>query len=206
MKNISYIINGVFAVAIIVLFVLFFTSNKGGSLNGDPSHVFSNGGDSVTKLPIAYVNVDSLVINYNYAKDQNEVLTKEYKNSNAILNQKQRQIEAEVADFQKKIQNNAFLSEERARQEQMRIQKLEADFHATAEKLQEGYGRKQMEITAQITDSVRSCLKNYNKAANYEIIFSNKDLDNVLLAKDGYDITKEIITILNNRYKPEAVK
>jgi len=41
MKNISYIINGVFAVAIIVLFILFFTSNKGNTGTEDSSLTFT---------------------------------------------------------------------------------------------------------------------------------------------------------------------
>ncbi|EGK02964.1 MAG: OmpH family outer membrane protein [Prevotella sp.] len=205
MKNISYVINGVLAVAIIVLFILFFTSNKKSTEGGSASLKFAEG-DSTGVLPIAYVNVDSLLINYNYAKDANDVLMKEYNSSNATLNNKQRQFENEVADFRKKIDNNVFLSQERAQQEQVRIQKMEADLHATAERLREDYMKKQAKVNAEITDSVRVCLKDYNKKANYQVIFSNTGLDNILLAKDSYDITKDVIQLLNSRYKPEAAK
>ncbi|WP_029904701.1 OmpH family outer membrane protein [Prevotella sp. 10(H)] len=205
MKNISYIINGVLAVAIIVLFILFFTSNKKGTEGGSASLNFAEG-DSTGVLPVAYVNVDSLLINYNYAKDANDVLMKEYNSANATLNNKQRQFENEVADFRKKLENNVFLSQERAQQEQTRIQKIESDLHATAQRLQDDYMRKQAKMNAQVTDSVRTCLKEYNKKANYQIIFSNTGLDNVLLAKDSYDITKDVIVLLNSRYKPEAAK
>lgn len=205
MKNISYIINGVFAVAIIVLFILFFTSNKGNTGTEDSSLTFTKG-DSTGMLPIAYVNVDSLLINYNYAKDANDALMKKYNSSNATLTQKQRQLEAEGAEFQRKVQNNAFLSQERAQQEAARIQKLESDLHAMAQKLQEDYIREQQKVNTQMADSVRLILKEMNKTANYQMIFSNTGLDNVLLAKDGYDITQKVITLLNSRYKPEASK
>ena len=61
-------------------------------------------------------------------------------------------------------------------------------------------------MNGQIADSVRLCLKEYNKTANYQIIFSNAGLDNVLLAKDNYDITTKIINLLNTRYKPQVSK
>ncbi|MDU1890077.1 MAG: OmpH family outer membrane protein [Dysgonomonas sp.] len=204
MKNISYAINGVLAVAIIVLFILFFTSN---TKNTDDTTTpqFSKG-DSVSMLPVAYVNMDSLLRNYNLAKDANEKLMKKYNSSNATLQSKQRQFENEVVDFQRKVQNNAFLSQERAQQEQARIQKLEQSLHATAQKLEEEYLIEQNKMNAQVTDSVRTCLKAYNKTANYHVIFNNVGLDNVLLAKDGYDITNDVIKLLNNRYKPEPAK
>lgn len=205
MKNISYVINGVFAVAIIVLFILFFTSNKGKS-EGEVSSLSFSKGDSTGVLPVAYVNMDSLIMNYNYAKDANEVLMKKYNSMNATLTQKQRQFENEVTDFQRKVQNNAFLSQDRAQQESVRIQKMEADLHATAEKMREDYVIEQNKTNAQVTDSVRTCLKLYNKTANYQIIFNNLGLDNILLAKDSYDITKDVLALLNARYKSDAAK
>jgi outer membrane protein len=205
MKNVSYIINGVFAVAIIVLFILFFTSNKKSGTEETASPLKFADGDSVT-LPLAYVNVDSIYMNYNLAKDANEALMKKYNSSNAEITRRQRQLEGEVADFQKKVQNNAFLSQERAQQEQLRIQQLEAELHALAQRYQEEYAREQQKMNGQIADSVRLCLKEYNKTANYQIIFSNSGLDNVLLAKDNYDITTKIINLLNTRYKPQVSK
>jgi outer membrane protein len=55
-------------------------------------------------------------------------------------------------------------------------------------------------------DSLRTCLKELNKTAKYQIILSNNGLDNVLLTGDGYDITQKVIELLNSRYKPEASK
>ena len=63
------------------------------------------------KLPIAYVNIDSLLQKYNYAKDLNESLLRRAENSRANVNEKGRQLEKEMAEFQRKYQNNAFLSQ-----------------------------------------------------------------------------------------------
>lgn len=203
MKNISYVINGVLAVAIIILFILFFTS-KSSTSEGTPVNFVK--GDSTGVLPIAYVNVDSLLLNYNLAKDANEDLMKEYTSSTNSINQMEKRFQAEVADFQKKAQNNAFISQERAEQESRRIQQLEANLRQSAQSAQEKYMQKQAGINNRITDSVRVCLKDYNKTANYQVIFSNSGLDNILLAKEAYDITNDIVKVLNSRYKPEAAK
>ena len=72
MKNINYIINGVLAVAVVILFVMQF-SDKKETRNVRP---VASGENLTGTLPVAYVNVDSLLENYNYAKDLNEIILK----------------------------------------------------------------------------------------------------------------------------------
>lgn len=205
MKNVSYIINGILAVAIIILFILFFSSNKKGSTEETTSLKFA-GSDSTGLLPIAYINVDSIYLDYNFAKDANDALMKRYNSSSATLNSKQKQLEAAYAEYQRKAQNNVFLSQERAQQEAMAIQKMETDLQALAQRHQEDYMREQQKMNGQIADSIRSILGEFNKTANYQVIFTNNGLDNIVIAKSGYDITAKIVTLLNNRYRPEASK
>lgn len=199
MKNISYVINGVLAIAIIILFVLFFTM-KNTSAGVTPLSFEKS--DSTATLPIAYVNVDSVLLNYSFAKDANDRLMKKINSAQSTLAQKQRQIESEQNEFNRKLQQNAFLSEERAQQEYARIGKLATDYQSLEQRLNEEIGREQNQMTGQITDSIRSCIEEYNKVANYELIFLNNGHDNIITAKDNYDITTNILSILNGRYTP----
>lgn len=132
MKNISYATKGVLSVTILALSVFIFSSCNNTNQDGGSSVKFT-GSDSVGVLPIAYVNLDSLLTHYNLYKDASDVLMDKSKKADATLKAKQRQFEAEVQDFQKKLQNNAFLSQERAQQEQARLQKMEADLHNLAQ-------------------------------------------------------------------------
>jgi outer membrane protein len=202
MKNISYLINGILAVAIIVLFILFFT-NKGGNGSNSPSVTIS-GGDSVPLLPVAYVNVDSLLINYNFAKDENDKLMRKIESSNATVNQRRSNLEKEVTEFYRKYQTGAFLNEQRAQQEQERIQKLEANLQQFMQRTQNDIALEQQRVNEQVADSVRLGVELFNNTANYQIIFSNSGLNNVLLAKQSYDITQDILKLLNGRYVPES--
>jgi outer membrane protein len=74
MKNLSLIINAVLAVAVIVLFWLVL----GGSKTNPVAQQIVSGKTTgkVSKLPIAFINVDSLLLNYQFAKDANESLIK----------------------------------------------------------------------------------------------------------------------------------
>lgn len=202
MKNLSLVINGILAVAIIILFILFFKTKA--NTENAPSLKFEN--DTTTTLPIAYVNIDSVLTNYQYAKEASDALMKKTEASRASINQKQKQLVSEQQEFQRKYQNNAFLSQERAEQEAARIQKLGAELEQTAGRLDNELTMEQIRVNNQLADSVRLCIKEFNKTANYHIIFSNSGLDNVLYAKEKYNITNKVIELLNARHAASPKK
>ena len=197
MKNISLIINAVLGVAVIVLFVLVL----GGKNNGGTTGVHF-GGDStqLVKLPIAYVNIDSLLLNYQFAKESNETLLKKQEDSRLDLNVQARQLQGEMAEFQRKLENNAFLSRERAEQEQNRLMRKEQDLQQLNTKLSQELMEVQQKVSEELRDTINAFLKEFNKDKKYEMIISNTASDNILLANEGYDITQEVIEILNERY------
>jgi outer membrane protein len=203
MKNsYFYIINGVLAAGLIALYILFFTSQPS---SGEKMPIRFNAGDSSFVLPVAYVNVDSLLTNYNFAKDLNEALMRKEESSRATLNQKEAQLNSAAQEFQRKLQNNAFLSQERAEQEQQRILKMQQEYQQIAQKLSQEFAIEQQKLNIQLADTIKANLVEFNKDKNYEIIFSNTASDNILYADKKYDITQEVIRFLNNKYGPTTV-
>lgn len=209
MKNSTpYIVSGVLAVAIIILYILHFNPNSSvnGSRGSDLSQLLN---DSTITLPIAYVNVDSLLINYNYAKDLNESLLRKEESTRATLNQRENQINSAAQDFERKLRNNAFLSQERAQQEQERILQMNQDYQQLAERLTQEFMLEQEKMNLQMEDTIKARMKEFNSDKRYEIIFSNRTTSTVLYADKKYDITQDVVAFLNNRYGPataEAVK
>ncbi|MDR1555773.1 MAG: OmpH family outer membrane protein [Tannerellaceae bacterium] len=199
MKNINYIINGVLAVAVIILFVMQFTGKKG-TESVKPSVV--SGEDSSSSLPVAYVNMDSLLQNYNYYKDLNEIIVRKEENARANVNQQGSQLQSEIQDFERKINNNAFLTRERAEQEQQRLVKKRQELEALDNRLTQDLMAEQQRLIEQLRDSLSAQLKIFNQGKKYQIIFSNISNDNILLADDIYDITNELIIYLNKNYSP----
>ena len=118
--------------------------------------------NTLSTLPIAYINIDSLLVNYNYAKDLNEALLRKQENSRVSINQKGKALEREVADFQNKIKNNAFLSEQRAQQEANRLQKQEAELQELSQRMSNELMMEQQKMNAQLNDSIHKFLKEYN--------------------------------------------
>lgn len=200
-NNSAYIVGGVLAIAILILYILHFTStpDKNGVQTKD-FNVMMN--DSSITLPIAYVNVDSLLMNYNFWKDLSEALMRTEENSRASLTQKERQLNAAAQEFQRKLQNNAFLSTDRAEQEQQRIVRMQQEYQQMAERLSQEFAVEQQKLNSELNDTVRVQMKEFNKNKGYQIIFSNTGSDNILYADDKYDITKEVIDFLNRKYGP----
>lgn len=202
MKNAtSYIVSGVLAVAIILLYILHFTSKspENGAEGKDLSVLLN---DSSITLPIAYVNVDSLLINYNFAKDLNESLLRKEESTRATLNQRQNQINSAAQEFDRKLRNNAFLSQERAQQEQERIMQMNQEYQQLAERLSQDFMLEQQKLNIQMEDTIKARMKEFNATRNYEFIFSNRTTSTVLYADDKYDITKEVVEFLNRKYGP----
>jgi len=196
MKNLSLILNAILAIAVIILFWLVL-SNKNVAVNKQA--VMWNDTISKGKLPIAYINIDSLLLNYQFAKDANESLIKKQEDSRLTINTRARQLQVEMGEFQKKLENNAFLSRERAEQEQLRLQKKQQELQEMDGKLSQQLMQVQQKMSEELRDTINKFMKEYNKDKKYEMIISNTSSDNVLYAAEGYDITSEVTKMLNDR-------
>jgi len=197
MKNLSLLTNAILAIAIVVLFVLVLRNKS----SNTTARQVVRGNDSIIagKLPLAYVNIDSLLLNYQFAKDANESLIKKQENSRLTINSRAQSLQTEMAEFQKKLEANAFLSRERAEQEQARLLKKQQDLQQLDGKLSQQLLQDQQKMSEELRDTINAFMKDYNKDKKYEMIISNTSSDNVLYAAEGYDITAEVIKMLNAR-------
>ncbi|MFV0392662.1 MAG: OmpH family outer membrane protein [Paludibacteraceae bacterium] len=197
-KNISIILNAVLLVAVIILFFLVL-----GNRQGKKTDNVAQKSDSTTtvNLPIAYVNIDSLLINYTFSKNANEALISKQESSRATLNSRARTLQNEMDEFNRKLENNAFLSRERAEDAQKSILKKQQDLQQLEGNLTKQLVEQQEKMTNQLRDTINAFFKEYNKNGKYEMIISNTANDNILYSKEEYDITAEVIKALNDRVK-----
>jgi outer membrane protein len=199
MKNINYVISGTLAVAVVILFIMQFAGKKETKTERT---AFTSEGDSIGLLPVAYVDMDSLLLNYNYYNDLLEVIMKKQENSRANINQQASKLQTEIQDFERKWNNNAFLTTERAQQEQQRLVRKQQELQELDNRLARELMEEQQKLTEQLRDSLLTQLKVYNKDKKYQIIFSSRSTDVILLADEAYNITDEILSYLNKNYSP----
>lgn len=161
----------------------------------------SSSAQSTTGLKIAYVEVDSLMSQYKFCKDFTLILQKKSNNARNTLNAKGKQLQAAAANFQEKMQNNGFTSREQAASVQAAIQRQDQDLQELQNRLASELDSETAKYNKALRDSLQNFLNDYNKSKKYDLIIS-KAGDNILLADKKYDITQDVITGLNKRYKP----
>ncbi len=198
MKKVNYLMKGLAALA-----VLFFFAQCAGKADGQAAGVAA-AQLGLSGMKIAFVEVDTLLAKYNFCVDLNEAMVKKSENVRLTLNQKAKELDRQKQEFQTKVQNNAYATQERAQQEYNRIAKLEQDLQELSNKLQSELMSENEKNSLQLRDSINAFLKEYNKTKGYSMIISNTGFDNLLYADPVYNITQEILDGLNARYSSPA--
>lgn len=193
MNKLQIVINVVLVAAVAALFVIFYSDKK-------PASTEVVVAESSEVMPVAYLNVDSLLANYTFAQEASDKLMSKQEDARVKMNTKLRTFQNEVADFQRKLENNAFLSRERAEKEQQRLAKKEQELQELEAKLTQDIMLENQKLNLQLADSLTNFLQLFNADGRYHIILSNTAKDNVLMAGEQYDITDEVIEGLNARY------
>jgi len=163
------------------------------------------GETSTSGLKIAYVEVDSLMTQYDFAKDYSVTLQKKSNNARNTLTTKGNALQAAVNNFQQKLNNNGFTSREQAASQQAAIERQQRDLQELQARLENELANETAKFNETLRDSLQSFLKDYNKDKQFSLILT-KQGDNILLADKKFDITQDVINGLNKRYKPAAKK
>ncbi len=196
MKNLSLVINLILAVAIASLFVIVLSDGK-----SDDSQVRDRGRVASGDAKIVYINTDSLLIKYEYARVLSDILIKKEESSRTDLNERVRVFQQDMNEFQRKLQNNGFLSLERAQNEERRLINKEQELQELNEKFMNELMREQDKMNRELRDTITMFLSSYCVKNSYELVLSNTLGDNVLFAEKDLDITDDVVEILNERYK-----
>ena len=196
MKNLSIVLNVVLFVAVIVLYVLYFSGHK-----SPETAMTSKVACTADATKIVYINTDTLLNNYQLAVELNEAFLKKQEDRRTELNIKAKAIDQEGTEFQRKLQNNGFISEARAIEARDQLLVKQENFRRLQQEMMDKASREQSELNKQLFDEITNFLKEYNKEKGFSIVLSTQLGGNVLYAEDGFDITKEIVDRLNANYK-----
>lgn len=154
-----------------------------------------------TETKIAYIELDSLMSQYNLYKDYSEVLQRKGTNIQNTLAQKQSTLEKHAAAMQKKYESNGFTTRDELERAQASIQREQQELAELAERLNGEFNEEQARVNEEARDSIQAFLKSYNKTKKYDYVLV-KAGDNLLIANPQLNITKEVVDGLNKRYNP----
>ncbi len=157
--------------------------------------------EAVKEVKTAYVDTAELMKEYTEAKD----LEAKYKSK---AEEKGRQLEAEInrfkqeaANFQSQAQaNGQEWAQKKGAELQKREQQLGYAEQALSQELQMGISKERDSLIS----GVKKFIKSYGKEKGYAYIYGTGDAASILYAEDKFDITKDIIKALNDKYKGAA--
>ena len=157
-----------------------------------------------SELKIAFVEVDSIMSQYEFCKEYSQILQKKGQNIQNTIAQKGQNLQAAANKFQQDLQNNKY-TQQQAEAVNAGLQKQQADLQALQQRLGSEFQAETDKFNEALRDSIQHYLAKYNKDKNYSLILS-KAGDNILFADKAYDITNEVIAGLNKAYKKNAAK
>ena len=115
----------------------------------------------------------------------------------ANVNERTKAFEKEVAEFQRKTENNAFLSPDRAQQEAQRLANDERKLQEYVQKLELEAMQSTQKMQIRVNDSIQNYIDEVLSNA-YDIVLTQVG---TLHVTKKMDITEEVIKGLNARYK-----
>lgn len=206
MKNKILIIQIVMFIAIAVLYYLHFSTSSGENEASLPQ-VSEKTKEKASEVPrIAYINVDTLLNNYQFYKDLIAKLEQKERSIAADLQAKQQSLQREAISFQEKVQKGLFLSQQSAEKEQAAIMKKQQDLEQRQANLSNSFLEEKQKLNKQLNDTVINYVKEFNKKYKFTYILTNTSNDNFLYADESLDLTKVLLDGLNERYKNNIKK
>lgn len=199
MKYFSIILNVILAIAVIVLYVLYF------STPGEEKAVTRDASDSLklpTEINIAYIMEDSLLTNYEFFKELAADLDKKRQNLENDYNMKAEGLQKEIEGFQRTA-GNMTMNQARAVEEDL-LRKRQ-NLMMLQESMAQDLMKSEADVNNKLYNKVTQYLDNYAKENDFALILNVKRGNAVLYGHKGMDITETILNGLNEDYKASSV-
>ncbi len=187
------IMNIVLLIGLIVLYVLFFInkSKQKDTVNHVPVAIKGN-------MSIAYINTDTIMEKYDFAKDMKKEL-EDYQTK--LENDYKFKMTSFQAEYENYIKTGASLklSEQKKREEELK--EKNNSLMALKEKMSEDLFKKNQAINNRLLDTIFSYIHRFNEKPKYTYILKKSIEHNILYANDSLEITKDVLKGLNMEYK-----
>jgi outer membrane protein len=204
MKKLNLILNIILIIAVGVLFFLFFAKHHhDGKVNTVKTEISKNKQSANGK--IVYVNIDTLLNNYELYKEMKAQMQAKSKRSEAEFAARQNTFQKAAADYQNKAQKGLITSTQ-AQETEQRLMQEQQNLMQLRDRLTQELASEEQKLNKDLIESIQKYLKEFNKDGRYEYILSNSYAGSLLYANDSLNITSMVLKGLNEQYKKKAAK
>jgi outer membrane protein len=135
--------------------------------------------------------------------DAQDELEKEQKVIEERINRKLRKAEERAMELQKQAPT---MTQMQVQEAQLELQNLDIEIQQFQERLATDFRKREVELQEEYTDRVNKMLEKYNDDGTYDMILNFQPGGNLLWIKDSYDITEEVLSMLNEQYDADLNK
>jgi len=193
-KNLSLILNGILAVAIIYLYVLHFSSDQP-TANAEESGTVASSGSGIPK--IAYVNSDTLLEYYDFFQDKRAELEDKAQKLQADYETRAKGLQSEISTFQR---NAGTMTMNQARAVEEDLVKKQQNLAQYQQNLSAELMQEEAKVNEELYEKVAEYLEEYGEEENFKVVLTYTKNSGVLYADDSLDITRTVVDKLNERY------
>lgn len=193
-KYFSIILNLILLAAVIILFVLHFSSNK---TQTDNAGVLAADSTMPEKVAIVYINEDSLLENYAYFKELAANLDEKRKSLESDYTSKAQGLQTEINNFQRNA-GNMTMSQARAVEED--LMRKQQNLLRYQETLTQDMMKEEAEVNRKLYERVSDYLKDYALKNGYTVVLNYKPGSVLLYGHEAMDVTKEVVKGLNEAF------
>jgi len=196
MKNLSWVFNGILAVAVVILFVLHFSGDNDNNDEHSSEASELTADKPAGEIKIAYVFIDSVLANYALAQELTEELLKKKSNLENELTTKGQKLEKKIAEFQNQVQKRLITSWD-AQEKEKQLTEEQQVYLNLQNDMQNRLMRDEQDMNIKVYDTVIDYINRYNETKGYKLIISQTSGGVLLYAEDYMNITKEVLEELN---------
>lgn len=190
-------------VAVIVLFILFFTKQSGGKPQNAALQAKMDAGEAPFMLT---VNNDSIVANYVLVEILSNELEEETERYQKELQSKQAKFEEKYRNYQINVQNQVLTKTQMENAEKQLTQEAQ-DLKALQERYSVIIANKQASVQKEIADSIIQVTGRINDARYHaKYVLATAEGSAIVYNSSEYDITDEVIAELNATYQKNHKK
>lgn len=158
-------------------------------------------GATATGFKTAYVDTSKLVEESNELKDLEDKAKVKEEELGRELQNEARQLQLDAASFQKEA---AVKGEQWAQLRGQDLQKRNQELTVKQQTMQQEFAKEFGVKRDTIVSQMKNLIKEYGKKNGYDYVYGTGDAASILYAKESYDITKEVLKQLNDKYKGAA--
>ena len=160
--------------------------------------------DPTHQLKIGVVSLDSLYKNYEYYTQANKQIEAQLKRNQQALANKAQKAQQAYASYMEKAQKGLFTTQAQVDAEEKRITAMQQEGAQLEQRYAEEAMKAQADAQKALHDEVVAQLKAFNADKKYDLILTSTGLEGVMYAGEGFDITKEVLDVLNAAHKAKA--